>query len=199
MRPPNEELKKRKRQKSKTCSTRPSRVVPHRSTTRARPCLTSLFGWEAVTQGDMAACERDEKNSSHILYSFSIHTRTCSGTRDARGRPRRCDGTWRDGGRGRGRQAALDVFNRLIILRVADMDPGKKKTTRDLGMEGCGEVLRRKRRGERGGVAGDGWGWLGMAGDGWGWLGTAGSAGDRWGRWGLCQGWRGSPVAVGHL
>eukprot|EP00962_Isochrysis_galbana_P018844 scaffold5464_cov108-Isochrysis_galbana.AAC.1 len=29
------------------CSTRPSRVVPHRSTTRARRGLTSLFGWEA--------------------------------------------------------------------------------------------------------------------------------------------------------
>ena len=58
------------------------------------------------------------------------------------------------------------------------MDPGKKKKTRDLGMEGCGEVLRRKRLGERGGVAGDGWGWRGMAGDGgvrWGPMGTVGS------------------------
>ena len=32
-----------------------SRVVPHRSTTPARTCLTSLFGWEAVSQADMAA------------------------------------------------------------------------------------------------------------------------------------------------
>jgi hypothetical protein len=39
----------------KTCSTKPSRVVPHRSTTLARPSLTSLFRWEAVTLGDMAA------------------------------------------------------------------------------------------------------------------------------------------------
>ena len=63
-----DELKKRKRPKSKTCSTRPSRVVPHRSTTRARPCLTSLFGWESVTQGDMAVCERVEKNPSRPIY-----------------------------------------------------------------------------------------------------------------------------------
>ena len=39
------------------CSTRPSRVVPHRSTTRARSSLTALFGWEAVTLDDMAAHE----------------------------------------------------------------------------------------------------------------------------------------------
>jgi hypothetical protein len=31
-------------------STGPSRVVPHRSTTPARTCLTSLFGLEAVSQ-----------------------------------------------------------------------------------------------------------------------------------------------------
>ena len=37
------------------CSTRPSRVVPHHSTTRARSSLTSLFGWEAVSLVDMAA------------------------------------------------------------------------------------------------------------------------------------------------
>jgi hypothetical protein len=30
-------------------------VVPHRSTTWTRPSLTSLFGWEAVTLGDVAA------------------------------------------------------------------------------------------------------------------------------------------------
>jgi hypothetical protein len=34
-------------------STGPSRVVPHRSTTPARTCLTSLFGWEAVSQADI--------------------------------------------------------------------------------------------------------------------------------------------------
>jgi len=38
----------------KLCGTRPSRVVPHRSTTWARHCcLTSLFGWEAVTHDDI--------------------------------------------------------------------------------------------------------------------------------------------------
>ena len=36
-------------------STGPSRVVPHRSTTPARTYLTSLFGWEAVSQADVAA------------------------------------------------------------------------------------------------------------------------------------------------
>jgi hypothetical protein len=38
-------------------STGPSRVVPHRSTTPARTCLTSLFGWEAVSQADVAALQ----------------------------------------------------------------------------------------------------------------------------------------------
>ena len=47
------ETKKEKRNKKR--STGPSRVVPHRSTTLARTCLTSLFGWEAVSQADMAA------------------------------------------------------------------------------------------------------------------------------------------------
>ena len=32
----------------KTFDTRDSRVVPHRSTDRAQPCLTSQFGWDAV-------------------------------------------------------------------------------------------------------------------------------------------------------
>eukprot|EP00962_Isochrysis_galbana_P042379 scaffold15834_cov96-Isochrysis_galbana.AAC.3 len=40
--------RERSKRSSKMCSTRPSRVVPHRSTTRARRGLTSLFGWEAV-------------------------------------------------------------------------------------------------------------------------------------------------------
>ena len=44
---------------NKRCSIAPSRVVPHRSTTATRPCLTSLFGWEAVSQGDMAASGRE--------------------------------------------------------------------------------------------------------------------------------------------
>ena len=37
------------------CSTWPSPVVPHQSTTQARGSLTSLFGWEAVTLPDVAA------------------------------------------------------------------------------------------------------------------------------------------------
>ena len=47
--------RKREKEKEKKRSTGPSRVVPHRSTTPARTCLTSLFGWEAVSQADMAA------------------------------------------------------------------------------------------------------------------------------------------------
>ena len=43
------------REKLKTCSISPSRVVPHRSTTDTRGSLTSLFGWEAVTLPDVAA------------------------------------------------------------------------------------------------------------------------------------------------
>ena len=50
--------KKRKEKEKKTIVTRASQVVPHPSTDRARPCLTSLFRWEAVTHGDMAACDK---------------------------------------------------------------------------------------------------------------------------------------------
>ena len=39
---------------TRSFDTEPSRVVPHRSTTSARPSLTALFGWEAVTLGGMA-------------------------------------------------------------------------------------------------------------------------------------------------
>ena len=47
--------KKNEKKRKKKRSTGPSRVVPHRSTTPARNCLTSLLGWEAVSQADMAA------------------------------------------------------------------------------------------------------------------------------------------------
>ena len=44
-------------------STGPSCVVPHRSTTPAGTCLTSLFGWEAVSQADVAALSvKEEKH-----------------------------------------------------------------------------------------------------------------------------------------
>ena len=46
---------------NKKRSTGPSRVVPHRSTTPARTCLTSLFGWEAVSQADVAALSMKEE------------------------------------------------------------------------------------------------------------------------------------------
>jgi hypothetical protein len=46
-------------------STGPSREVPHRSTTPARTCLTSLFGWEAVSQADVAALSMKEEK--HIM------------------------------------------------------------------------------------------------------------------------------------
>ena len=54
-------------------STGPSRVVPHRSTTPARTCLTSLFGWEAVSQADMAALSSLADNlnlSSNTQYAL---------------------------------------------------------------------------------------------------------------------------------
>ena len=47
-------------------STGPSRVVPHRSTTPARTCLTSLFGWEAVSQADVAALSMKEEKHPMI-------------------------------------------------------------------------------------------------------------------------------------
>ena len=53
-----------KRRENKKRSTGPSRVVPHRSTTPARTCLTSLFGWEAVSQADMAALS-EKRNSEY--------------------------------------------------------------------------------------------------------------------------------------
>ena len=43
--------------RDKTCSIWPSHPVPDGSTTQTRPSLTSLFGWEAVTLGDVAACD----------------------------------------------------------------------------------------------------------------------------------------------
>ena len=45
--------------KCKICSIRPSHLLPDDSTTLTRPSLTSLFEWEAVTLGDVAAYERD--------------------------------------------------------------------------------------------------------------------------------------------
>ena len=48
---------RKSKENHKKRSTGPSRVVPHRSTTPARTCLTSLFGWEAVSQADMAALD----------------------------------------------------------------------------------------------------------------------------------------------
>ena len=52
--------------KTKKRSTGPSRVVPHRSTTPAQTCLTSLFGWEAVSQADMAALNSEQQEPSLI-------------------------------------------------------------------------------------------------------------------------------------
>ena len=46
-------------------STGPSRVIPHRSTTPARTYLTSLFGWEAVSQADVAALSEIWGKASH--------------------------------------------------------------------------------------------------------------------------------------
>ena len=53
-----QEKKREEKEMQKKRSTGPSRVVPHRSTTPARTCLTSLFGREAVSQADMAALHR---------------------------------------------------------------------------------------------------------------------------------------------
>ena len=51
-------------------STGPSRVVPHRSTTPARTCLTSLFGWEAVSQADMAALMKQVESTSVLAFGL---------------------------------------------------------------------------------------------------------------------------------
>ena len=64
--------RKREKEKEKKRSTGPSRVVPHRSTTPARTCLTSLFGWEAVSQADMAALKVHLEKRS--LFHRSVHS-----------------------------------------------------------------------------------------------------------------------------
>ena len=56
--------------KSKTCSTEPSHVVPHHSTTSARWSLTSLFGWEAVTLPGVAACTDDRDTFGTTILFF---------------------------------------------------------------------------------------------------------------------------------
>jgi hypothetical protein len=48
-----------------------TRVVPHRSTTPARTCLTSLFEWEAVSQADMAALNLIEEKQSPSHHPFT--------------------------------------------------------------------------------------------------------------------------------
>ena len=58
------------KQTNKTCSIWPSRVVPHRSTTQTRSCLTALFGWEAVTQDDMAAFGGNRESEIYIYNTF---------------------------------------------------------------------------------------------------------------------------------
>ena len=46
----------------KICSIRPSHLLPDDSTTLTRPSLTSLFEWEAVTLGDVAAYEGEGRH-----------------------------------------------------------------------------------------------------------------------------------------
>ena len=61
-----ETRKEKKKRLQKKRSTGPSRVVPHRSTTPAQTCLTSLFGWEAVSQADVAALNSKEENQYRL-------------------------------------------------------------------------------------------------------------------------------------
>jgi hypothetical protein len=49
-------------------------VVPHRSTTPARTCLTSLFGWEAVSQADMAALRLKEETQYRLTSPSLLRT-----------------------------------------------------------------------------------------------------------------------------
>ena len=63
--------KREEKEVQKKRSTGPSRVVPHRSTTPARTCLTSLFGWEAVSQADVAALSMTEEKHL-MLWPLSL-------------------------------------------------------------------------------------------------------------------------------
>ena len=48
-------------------------MVPHRSTASTRPRLTALFGWEAVSRGDMAALAR--MAGIELLVNAKIRTK----------------------------------------------------------------------------------------------------------------------------
>ena len=60
------------KKRNKKRSTGPSRVVPHRSTTPARTCLPSLFGWEAVSQADMAALNDNTIFQHFIRIEYNV-------------------------------------------------------------------------------------------------------------------------------
>ena len=59
------------RRKKKTYSIEPSHPLPDDSTTSTRPSLTSLFGWEAVTLGDVAACASVSPTELCIHHFFT--------------------------------------------------------------------------------------------------------------------------------
>ena len=70
----------RKARKTKTYSIEPSHPLPDDSTTSTRPSLTSLFGWEAVTLGDVAACEgQAHRQSISPFGSIDQHARAVRG------------------------------------------------------------------------------------------------------------------------
>ena len=150
------------RQKGKTYSIEPSHPLPDDSTTSTRPSLTSLFGWEAVTLGDVAACA----GQARFCRTCTPDAPTTTSKNKERWKQQK--GVARSGGaRGAPRESA--------------------RVGRDGGGGGRGAAARAGRRRERGsgGRAGVrvGGGWRGPPAGGAGPAG-GGASGGGWG-WGL--------------
>ena len=146
------------RQKGKTYSIEPSHPLPDDSTTSTRPSLTSLFGWEAVTLGDVAACAGQARfcrtctpDSPTTTSKNKERWKQQKGGRSggARGAPRASARVGRDGGGGGERGGGASG---------AAARAGQRRAS---GREGGWRVARPPaggragwRRGER---CGDGW------------------------------------------
>ena len=152
------------RQKGKTYSIEPSHPLPDDSTTSTRPSLTSLFGWEAVTLGDVAACAGQARFCRTCTPDAPTTTsknkerwKQQKGGREAEGR---------EGRRARARESGETGERGEGAARGAAARAGQRRASgREGGWHGPpagrGGRLAAGRRGER---CGDGWWGLGRGG-----------------------------------
>lgn len=153
------------RQKGKTYSIEPSHPLPDDSTTSTRPSLTSLFGWEAVTLGDVAACAGQARFCRTCTPDAPTTTsknkerwKQQKGGREAEGREGRRARAREPGETGeRGEGAARGAAARAGQRRASGREGGWHGPP-----AGRGGRLAAGRRGER--CAGDGWWGLGRGG-----------------------------------